>query len=309
MMGRYERLQEALRSARQLEPDAPREAAWERVQPKDWQSRRLVIVAADHPARRVLAAADNAWAMADRIDFLCRVAEVLAQPAVDGVLATPDVFEELLVLNRVAMREGAGDILTGKVVVGSMNRGGLADTVFELDDFFSGYTVRSLMGMRLDAGKILLRVDPASRDSALTLRATVRKLNALVEHRLPVFLEPLSIPLETDELVRLVGVAAALGESSARRWLKLPMVDDFDRVARASTLPILLLGGKNPGPPPVLAAKISRLMETSPSVQGVMMGRGVLYPEDGRSPAEAALTIARAVKPERTEEVVPWLAQ
>ena len=47
----------------------------------------------------------------------------------DGVLATADILEDLLLL-------GA---LEGKVVIGSMNRGGLAGRGFELDDRFTGY--------------------------------------------------------------------------------------------------------------------------------------------------------------------------
>jgi hypothetical protein len=46
-----------------------------------------------------------------------------------GVLGTPDIVEDLLLL-------GA---LDDKVVIGSMNRGGLAGTSFEIDDRFTGY--------------------------------------------------------------------------------------------------------------------------------------------------------------------------
>ena len=52
----------------------------------------------------------------------------LARPGVDGVLGTADIVEDLLLL-------GA---LEDKVVIGSMNRGGLAGTVFEIDDRFTG---------------------------------------------------------------------------------------------------------------------------------------------------------------------------
>ena len=57
-----------------------------------------------------------------------------AGPGVDGVLGTADVLEDLLLL-------GA---LDGKVVIGSMNRGGLAGTVFEIDDRFTGYDAAAI---------------------------------------------------------------------------------------------------------------------------------------------------------------------
>lgn len=291
------------------EPEAPGELARARVRPGRWLQAPLVIVAADHPARGIVAAGDDAWAMADRADFLRRIAEVLAQPAVDGVLVTPDLFEELLMVNRWAVGLGAPDVLAGKVIVGSVNRGGMAGSVFELDDFASAYTPAAMGRMAIDAAKMLLRIDPESRDSAETLRGAVRLLDRLARRRLPVFLEPVSVPLETEALVRLVGVVSGLGSTTYGRWLKLPMVEGFSRVARASTLPIVLLGGSRPGAPDALRRAVERAMDAAPNVRGIMMGRGVLYPPAGLTPAEAALTIAGAVKPGEEMEVVTWLSR
>ena len=72
--------------------------------------------------------------MADRADLLDRLVLALSRPGVDGVLGTADILEDLLLL-------GA---LEGKVVIGSMNRGGLAGTVFELDDRFTGYDAAAI---------------------------------------------------------------------------------------------------------------------------------------------------------------------
>ncbi len=90
---------------------------------------RLMLVAADHPARGALRAGDDPLAMADRGRLLERLALALSRPGVDGVLGTPDVVEDLLLL-------GA---LEGKVVIGSMNRGGLDGATWTLDDRFTGY--------------------------------------------------------------------------------------------------------------------------------------------------------------------------
>lgn len=110
---------------------------------------RLFLVAADHPARGVLRAGAGGDAMRDRAGLLQRLCVALARPGVDGVVATADVVEDLLLL----------DALDGKLVVGSMNRGGLAGTVFELDDRFTGYDAAGIEAMGMDGGKMLFRID------------------------------------------------------------------------------------------------------------------------------------------------------
>ena len=53
---------------------------------------RLVIVAADHPARGSLRAGRKRLAMADRADLLERLCVALERPGVGGVLGTADVM-------------------------------------------------------------------------------------------------------------------------------------------------------------------------------------------------------------------------
>ena len=91
---------------------------------------RLMVVAADHPARGALTVSDRPTAMNSRTDLLDRLRVALANPGVDGVLATSDVLEDLLLLGT----------LEDKVVISSMNRGGLAGALFELDDRMTGAT-------------------------------------------------------------------------------------------------------------------------------------------------------------------------
>src|SRR5262245_1110750 len=82
---------------------------------------QLLIIAADHPGRGSLAAGGRAMAMASRVDLLDRLVTAMSRPGVDGLLATPDIVEDLLLL-------GA---LHDKIVIGSMNRGGLHGAMFE----------------------------------------------------------------------------------------------------------------------------------------------------------------------------------
>ena len=122
---------------------------------------RLVLIAADHTARGILRAGRRETAMADRADLLERLCVALGRPGVDGVLGTADVLEDLLLL-------GA---LEGKMVIGSMNRGGLAETVFEIDDRFTGYDAPAIARMGFEGGKMLMRIDPRDPATAATLQA------------------------------------------------------------------------------------------------------------------------------------------
>ena len=120
-----------------------------------------MLIAADHPARAALGVRGRALAMADRPDLLRRLAAALARPGVDGVLGTADILEDLLLL-------GA---LEGKVVVGSMNRGGLAGAAFELDDRFTGCDAATIAALGFDAGKMLCRIGLDDPATAATLEA------------------------------------------------------------------------------------------------------------------------------------------
>jgi hypothetical protein len=57
-----------------------------------------MIVAADHPARGALAVGSRPTAMNSRLELLDRLCTALADPGVDGVLATADVLDDLVLL-------------------------------------------------------------------------------------------------------------------------------------------------------------------------------------------------------------------
>jgi DhnA family fructose-bisphosphate aldolase class Ia len=241
-------------------------------------SGRLMIVAADHPARGALRAGDRVHAMADRADLLDRLTAALARPGVDGVLAAPDVVEDLLLL-------GA---LDGKVVIGSMNRGGLPGAVFEIDDRFTAYDAGGIHRFGLDGGKMLLRIDRKDAATASTLENCAHAVSALAEHKLMAMVEPfisestcggLSNDLSTEAVVQSATIAAGLGTTSAYTWLKLPVVDEMERVAAATTLPIVLLGGEVAEDPDVAYATWAKALAL-PTVRGLVVGRSLLYPPD-----------------------------
>src|SRR5690606_6754677 len=150
---------------RARQPEAIAAAAARRARrPLVGPSGQLMIIAADHPARGALAVGGDRLAMADRPDLLRRLLVALDRPGVDGVLATADILEDLLLL-------GA---LDGRLAIGSMNRGGLAGAVFELDDRFTGHRAEDIERLGLDGGKLLLRIDYDDPGSLDTLAAAAR---------------------------------------------------------------------------------------------------------------------------------------
>ncbi|MDR1118224.1 MAG: hypothetical protein LBL01_02850 [Bifidobacteriaceae bacterium] len=240
---------------------------------------KLLIIAADHPARGALAAGGKQDAMADRWDLLRRCATALARPGVAGFLGTADIVEELAQL-------GA---LDGKLVFGSMNRGGLASTAFELDDRFTGYDARGVEEAGLDGGKMLLRIDGEDHATARTLEACAQAVDSLAERGLTAMVEPFLSTrvhgqvrnvLTADAVIKSVAITSGLGRTSAHTWLKLPVVTDMERVMAASTLPALILGGDVPEDPKAAARSWSRAVRL-PGVLGLVIGRSLLYPADG----------------------------
>jgi hypothetical protein len=250
---------------------------------------RLMLVAADHPARGALRAGADPMAMADRWELLRRLAVVLSRPGVDGVLGTADILEDLLLM-------GA---LEGKVVIGSMNRGGLAGTVFEIDDRFTGYTADAIARQGLQGGKMLLRIDPEDPATAATLQACAAAVDALAERGLMAMVEPFIAhrvdgrvrnDLTTEAVIRSATVAAGLGSTSAYTWLKLPVVDGMDDVLAATTLPVLLLGGEVAADQDTQFAQWAKAL-ASPQVKGMVVGRTLLYPPDGDVAAAVDATV------------------
>ena len=86
--------------------------------------------------------------------------------------------------------------------------------------------------------------------------------------------------LSADAVVRSAVVAAALGTTSAYTWLKLPVVEDIARVAAATSLPILLLGGEATADDSAVLDRW-RIALKLPTVRGMVIGRALLYPPDG----------------------------
>lgn len=239
---------------------------------------RLFLLAADHTARGTHRVGENPYAMADRSELLKRLRIGLERPHVDGVMATADIIEDLALLG----------VLDGKVVFGSMNRGGLDGSAFELDDRFTGYTASAVEAAGLDGGKMMVRIDDRNPATVATLSACGRAIDELAQRRLLAMVEVFSMDRQADRgldhdaarLARAATIASGLGSTSAYTWLKVPVVEDMSAVAAATTLPLFLLGG-DPGPDAGTTYRRWEKAMALPQVRGLVAGRTLLYPADG----------------------------
>jgi hypothetical protein len=277
--------------ARVRRPGAVAEAAGRRRRPTSYfgPHGRLMIIAADHPARGALRAGADPMAMANRADLLDRICTALARPGVNGVLGTPDILEDLLLL-------GA---LDDKVVIGSMNRGGLAGTAFEIDDRFTAYDADAIAAAGFEGGKMLLRIDPDDAGTVTTLESCGRAVSELAGKQVMAMVEPfishrvdgrVRNELSAEAMIRAMTVAAGLGTTSAYTWLKVPVVADMERVMAATTLPALILGGEVAADADAAYTQWSKALDL-PTVQGLVIGRSLLYPPGG----DVAGAVDRAV--------------
>ena len=240
---------------------------------------RLFIIAADHPARNAVAVRNDPRAMENRYDLLTRLATALSRPGVDGVLGTPDIIDDLALLG----------CLEGKLVVGSLNRGGLRGASFEMDDRITGYDINGIVRDKLDFAKMLNRINLNDAGTSNMLEISHKAVNDAAAARIPIMLEPfmsewvdgkIKNNLSTDAVIDSIGIASALGNSSAYTWMKLPVVENMARVMESTTLPTLLLGGDPVGDQNETYASWEKALEL-PGVRGLVIGRSLLYPQDG----------------------------
>ncbi len=259
---------------------------------------KLTILAADHPGRRVTSSNENPLLMGDRVEYLGRILRVLTAGEVDGVMGTTDIIEELFIVNYLVKRNGGPSFLDEKVIVGSMNRGGLAGASFEMDDRLTSFTAERIHKLGLDGAKTMFRVEDSEEYSLRTIAYNVQAINQLNPFGIPIFVEPLPIKKEdgkykvqkkAEPLIRTIGVASALGDSSMNVWLKVPYCEGYEKVVRATTLPLLMLGGESSGDPTRVIEEFASGMRAGKNVRGALVGRNVIFPgnDDPRAVASA----------------------
>lgn len=252
---------------------------------------KLMLLAADHTGRGIISAGNNPTAIADRFVLLDKLIRGLNVAGVDGVMASADILEELAWLG--ALEE--------KVAIGTMNRGGIIGASWELDDRLTAYDAEHIKSMGLDGGKTLLRIDETDPGVARTIEMVARVTTQLADLELVSMIEPLPYMKNGDgraildpseeKLIKVVSIASALGSSSAYTWLKIPAPANPEKVAAATSCPILLLGGDPGSNWEEVFAKWERAL-TVPNIRGLVPGRALLFGED----LDVEAAVSRAAK-------------
>ena len=264
---------------------------------------KLVILACDHPQRGVTQSGNAPLVMGNRHEYLGRALRIITDPSLDGVMAPPDLIEELFIVDYLVQQGGGPSFLDDRVLVGCMQRGGIAGVVGEINDRFSAYTSESIAAERLDGGKMMFRFIPEDEGTLLTIDYCARAVTELHRRNLFAFVEPLpqefvdgkyKVNASVPVLVKLANVSAALGESSQHTWLKIPYVAGYETVALSTTLPILMLGGESAGDVGPTLKNFAAGLQAGASVRGAMIGRNILFPGQG-DPLAAALAVNAAV--------------
>jgi hypothetical protein len=266
---------------------------------------KLTILAADHPGRGVNALGSNPLRMGNRYEYLGRILRVLTATDFDGFMSTPDMIEDLLILDYLVQENGGDSFLDERILVGCMQRGGIAGVVGEIDDRFGSYTAESIHRFRLDGGKMMFRFVPDDERTIWTIDYCAKAIIDLNRYNLIPFVEPLRMDYQdgkwiskntAEELVKLVGVIGALGDSSRNTWMKLPFCAGYDKVALATTQPILMLGGASNENPTQTYYDFSAGMRTRSNIRGALVGRNVSFPglEDPAAVAQAIYAIVHA---------------
>lgn len=299
--------------------DAPeiieRQASARKRRPRLTRDGKLTILAADHPARGVTWLGDDPFKMGDRHQYLGRILRVLTASSFDGFMSTADMIEDLLIVDYMVQEGGGPSFLDGKVLIGCMQRGGVAGVVGELDDRFGSYTAKSLARFRLDGGKMMFRFVPDDERTLRQIDYCAQAVTDLNEYELIPFVEPLRMDFldgkwvgknTADELVRLVGVIGGLGDSARNTWMKLPYCKDFGRVTLATACPILMLGGPSKEDPRQTFKDFAAGMATRSNVRGALVGRNISFPgpDDPAAVAQAISDIVhRGISADQAIEV------
>ena len=271
-----------------------------------WNS-NLVIIAADHPARRVTYVGANELAMGDRQEYLGRIIRVLMLDQVDGVMATPDILDDLLIINYLLKENGGKSYIDNKILLGCTNRGGLLGSVYEMYDPITAYSIEDVKRLGLDGAKMMVRLDletEMAKYSQKTLEICSKMIRQCNKYNIPAFIEPLpvkrssngsyKIKMSADEIIKTIGIAIALGGDSHNIWLKIPYVDNYESVAKSASNPILILGGESTGNPLDILKDFENGLKAGKNVKGCLAGRNILFPGQD-DPRAIALAISKII--------------
>ena len=145
----------------------------------------------------------------------------------------------------------------------------------------------------------MFRLDENEVGSGKTMYYCSRAIEDLNRLGIPAFFEALPVKKDAGEfpirkdaksLIRTIGVATAMGDSSLNLWIKIPYCEEYHLVATSTTCPILMLGGASKGNPIPALKEFEQGLGAGKNVRGILAGRSILLPgtDDPACVAQAA---------------------
>jgi DhnA family fructose-bisphosphate aldolase class Ia len=259
---------------------------------------RLVFAAADHNARMINEYKGNPIGLSNRREYISRLVRMLESDSVDGIEATPDVIEDLFILNKLRRDAGEKEFLSGKMLVGTVNRGGLKNTVWEMDDMPACYTVERLAKLRMDGVKFMIRLNPMDERAKYTVRYCADAVNAAEKAGLPIFIEALYVETtekgfamrtDSESLCKVVGVTAALGCRSVGKWIEVPLNNEYQIPVSATTCPVLVVPDEVENEPLDVVKEYTKEKGLCDNIRGILLGRNVMYNREDPLPIAEAI--------------------
>lgn len=259
---------------------------------------KLVFAAADHNARMINEYKGNPIGLSNRREYLTRLIRMLQSDQIDGIEATPDIIEDLMIANRLRREAGEKAFLNGKMLVGTVNRGGLKNTVWEMDDLPCCFTVERIRKLNMDGVKFMLRINPSDERSKNTLRYCAEAINDAAKYGLPIFIEALYVVTEksgfvmktdSESLCRVTGVTGALGCTGANKWIEIPLNNEYLIPTSATTCPVLVVPDEVENEPVAVVREYTKEIGINYNIRGILLGRNVMYNKEDPLPIAEAI--------------------
>lgn len=174
------------------------------------------------------------------------------------------------------------------MLIGTVNRGGLKNTVWEMDDMPTCFTVERIHKLNMDGVKFMIRINPMDLNCRNTLLYCANTVNQAEAYGLPVFIEALYVETaengfamrtDTESLCKAVGVVSALGCTSAHKWIEVPLNQEYQIPVNATTCPVLVVPDEKEEEPVAVIEEYTKEIGLSYNIRGILLGRNVMYHE------------------------------
>jgi DhnA family fructose-bisphosphate aldolase class Ia len=241
---------------------------------------RAVVLAADHRARGIVTIERYA-------DYLAALRAAL--PACDALMASAQPLADLA-------RDG---VARGQATLLSLNRTGIAGTVFELDDRLVASVERAVADVYTGI-KVMTRIDRTDPSGAAQLEMLGQVLEQAHKANVSCLVEPLTwTDGAMDKTVDGIVWAAVIAHDIGAPLLKVPVpdvapgatrVEAVQRIVESVGVPVLFLGGPRNDDREAVLVEVSDVM--AGGAAGMAIGRAVYQDPD---PAQMAKDIAALV--------------